>query len=675
MMSFASLAILLICSVSYVLSFNMPPLDYGLKFNQALLFSNMPPVFGPSLQRPVMPIQNQMKNLKGNLVMIKKINPETGVWVQSVLQNSNPTAAIQHVANKLKKIIDMKRHNVMIQNRLASGHTNVNFDSRLSMSNVFRRLLKQNKFGGSIYENIRKGIPLSNLNLFPRNFDRPIKMRTFQKFGMDVNPVDDNVAGLGLINKYQKYNSLRGNNLVSNSIPKRWKSSPLRQQRIKDFSSDAYDTTINDFEGVFDDREFDIDFAANLITDDDEPKNRYTNRMAYGPDASEEDRSLENDEDGRFHYNQQNIGQIRGALHTRNPSVRINVNGFAPTGIYRNEAVFGKQNNANVNTKKQWINKGTVTNVSSKLNTLHRDTINNRQQDTFIDSRDYPDSNSAWTAKSGDQNAGLPTNNVLNTGVFHGSGNGDKMAKQFSELPLHRENKHFGSNVGIMLNTQDDTPADEIKKSLDLEISPAFKEDTINAGPFVTDIQKMEIFKTKSILDNQSQTPVGNNLMPLLNVNNSLQEKSNIKVLPFNPHQGENFADGINHEDIIDLDQATFALLGIGPTTVGLESEIEERDDGIMDDPSRKHIPISQNTWINQKTLTNMVDMYPADKISTQSTGKDLQMANIPNGQSLTNSEMIGNTFKDSFDRLDNMEFGFDSFDKDLTNFDVFASR
>ena len=158
-------------------------------------------------------------------------------------------------------------------------------------------------------------------------------------------------------------------------------------------------------------------------------------------------------------------------------------------------------------------------------------------------------------------------------------------------------------------------------------------------------------------------------------VNHNTWENSEISNLFSVPQNNEMPSAHLiqEHRQNTKIDRRSFNN-EIGQDVKGFLPNVKSNDDvkRNLDDPPPIHIPVSQNPWVNEQTLSNMINM-PQDMLQTDK-GPPVQLGNEnskmskTSDHSLVNGDMTANTFKDSFGSLDHLDFGFDNFEEDLIN-------
>ena len=693
-----------------VLSHSRPRFGYDVRTKRNMALSVMGGGLG--LPRPPLsyPIKSQVKILKGNLMLIKKIDPRTGVWVQSVMSRKNPAAAFKHMTKKLKKVVGMRQRNNLIAN--IQGNRRDYLDDEDDFRNGY---LKRNRPLNRMISRRKKMLPSPYSKPLLPPYNNPRKQnskhmlrsggystnRKSPKFSLGASNMFSNALRMPR-KRYKNYNSKRRN----------YKSDPVQRsgntlvtptiggQQMNPFNPSLTDV-VDGFEERFDNRNFDsnLEDRVSFLDKEDEIKSRYFGG-SFG-DVRNDDRMeiFPNLDDRRANFIP---SRFENGLLGRTLGGGINPQKGMINPNQQQKYILDKHNPDYINTemnKKSFDDRVTSKGFpgSRSFRPISSD-VGLQGTTSQLKGTPWKTDSSRIARPSSVLNNFATTDNLSKKDIYRVSEPSGKTDKYLLENPKIETEVNSNGGTGKMRKTTDNVlnkitnkkavypkQANHVSTIGDTKIKPEYDK-ALAGGVRGTNENMFGMIKKGS----QSMVATGN--MEKIRPTQSQEQASiqsqvssdHIQVLPINPFSAEQVFD-VEMDSTLDMDQdmdqATFALLGIGPHTVGLDSVNEDilgDERTVPDHPPPIHVPVNQKTWLNQNMFPDPVSINQNNALPPFLPGNEDGRRVHMSGRPLTRSELIGNTIKGDFDRLDHLEFGldgFDGFDENMDNVDVFGKR
>ena len=468
-----------------------------------------------------------------------------------------------------KRVLMMKRPDVLMSNMMGPGKMEFDdmdeFPFKMIKRKGFRPALRDNKFLQR--RNGKLQMRKLNANLKAKNFNRQLRLPF-------VNEFDDFDVGFTLPLKNRNgFGPFRGFNQFDrrvHSFRSNRRNKATHQGRdFATFGADFKDDFAEDFDDLFDDRKMENDF---LNSDDD--FNKRFRSLNYRPlDDSDNFRNalIRNNIDLNSFHVQQNIGRT--------------TNEFLP-----NKQPLGKRDN------------------SIQNNFLNEDVPESRTNNIPVNRNRLPNLNS-WQGEpttSGLQNKfgkTFKTSPVLPNDIIEYIDVGRNLNMNKNQITGPSGKEVDSLSVTHMINV--DIPWAESDRILRNSDKDEIKDKESDFGPNIFG----NIHPGNSHLLHEGKEINANSAFPSLNNPMKRPSPNFLQVFRVNPHSNTK-TEGLNgFEESRDIDQATFALLGIGPNTVGFESKLPSVDDRTKpeDGPPAINVPVRQNTWI--ESLADRIDM------------------------------------------------------------------
>ena len=614
------------------------------------------------------PMKSQIKNINDKLMLVKKTDPLTGVWVQSVMSNRNPTAAFQHMAKKLKNVVAAKRKYKLLPRlqgfRMSDKEKLDDFGDDYSERKMQLKLTMRNRnklltrsYNGPRHHkrNFRNNrLRLSRLGHYGKNMKSP-------KFSLNSARRYSNA--LLMQKKYKKYDRKRQNiGLQSAMGLGRMMTKPNsrlgRQMNLKrpSFSDDRFS-----FDSMFDETNFNNNFG-DVQTRFPGIRYGFSDRFFGGFDDSDDD-----DRKVILNTNTQNAHRLamddmlldgfQGRANSQKGGFIQNRN-LGPVAVNQ-KPDFRMQSQINKGVDQTWNSK--------EISWMERSPISSVGVE-IPGSFEGQAKGNDWKSNSGminDWKSNSPISSIDNQNIAP--------ADNALKKPIYDKKTLHKSVTTELSSTADST---SMTQAHDKTIPEAGIDTNVNllkmtkksskSGPVSNDWNKLHI--TNQHTDMNTQLPVGP-----------------IQALPINPFSSEEPLDitefDSSIDDMRDVDQATFALLGIGPNTVSFPENTNIGDANfapehpppihVPDHTSPMRFPADQNVWRGENMFPGTLGINQNNALPSTLQGSDGGFRGHMSDLPFTRSELIRNTIKDDFDRLSDLDFGMDGI---MPNFDNFGN-